>query len=603
MADETKETILFDLKVDEDTKSIDNMTVSIASLTEVNKKLREERKNVDLQTEQGKARIKEINDQLDKNNIKIKENVSALEKQKINIGNYTGALDKLVPGLGATANGFQGMKTAAMAFIATPIGAVIGALGLAVGALTAYFKGSEEGQDRLTKVVNIGSKAFDILLQGVEKVGEVIFDTFEKGAELVGRFVDFIGLGDTSLVKFVRSALDSAEELTKVQDEVDARENELIVRRAETNKKVSELRKQAIKEEGDQKRALIAEAIRLEEELSKEETFQTNERLRAFEESVKAKGRLTEEEKTQRAELTAAIINAENLANENTFKLRKELQNLDEEIAKEAEIKKQRALDLVDIQNRANEADQVSIDLIKEKTIESDLNYQKSFINAQKSLDSQVLASNKQIAQAKKESDDKIKLDYAVAQAKSQNLLTVFDLGSQLLKEGSITAKAAAIGSVLVSTIQAATAALAPPPLGLGPVFGPIVAGLVTTLGAASVGKIAGIKLFAGGGHTGNGMGRRDETGFRPAGIVHEGEWVAPKWMTQSPKYSNAIAMLEQGRVNKYASGGYVDYATRVAIGDSNQSLMPQVQTVLVLEEVEFKQMQKSEILSRARIQ
>lgn len=128
---------------------------SIENLAKANKALREERKKLDLQSEEGLKRAKEINKQLDENTAIIKENSSALEKQRLNVGNYTGALDKMVPGLGATANGFGAMTKTALAFIATPIGAVIGALGVALAALTSYFKGSEEGQTKFNKIRNL----------------------------------------------------------------------------------------------------------------------------------------------------------------------------------------------------------------------------------------------------------------------------------------------------------------------------------------------------------------------------------------------------------------------------------------------------------------
>ena len=49
-------------------------------------------------------------------------------------------------------------------------------------------------------------------------------------------------------------------------------------------------------------------------------------------------------------------------------------------------------------------------------------------------------------------------------------------------------------------------------------------------------------------------QGHRDE----PAGIVHAGEWVAPKWMVESPKYRNDIFRLESMRTKGYAQGGIV---------------------------------------------
>lgn len=78
---------------------------------------------------------------------------------------------------------------------------------------------------------------------------------------------------------------------------------------------------------------------------------------------------------------------------------------------------------------------------------------------------------------------------------------------------------------------------------------------------AAAVAKIATTK-FAVGGYTGRGYGLPDETGFRPAGIVHENEYVAPAWMTRNAETAPVIAWLESRRLRKYADGGLVSVST-----------------------------------------
>jgi len=63
-------------------------------------------------------------------------------------------------------------------------------------------------------------------------------------------------------------------------------------------------------------------------------------------------------------------------------------------------------------------------------------------------------------------------------------------------------------------------------------------------------------QYYAKGGFTGNGSGQQDSSGFKQAGVVHEDEWVAPKWMIQNnPQMFQA---LENAR-NKggFAVGGY----------------------------------------------
>ncbi|WP_151087396.1 hypothetical protein [Hymenobacter baengnokdamensis] len=75
---------------------------------------------------------------------------------------------------------------------------------------------------------------------------------------------------------------------------------------------------------------------------------------------------------------------------------------------------------------------------------------------------------------------------------------------------------------------------------------------------AAAAAKVAG---FAGGGFTGAGVGQIDATGHRVAGVVHDNEWVAPKWMLATPKFANVIGYLEAER-RGYATGGYTGPAS-----------------------------------------
>src|SRR6478609_1447367 len=105
--------------------------------------------------------LERVNAQIDANTDYIKENTSEIGKQKINVGNYTdsikealGSLNPLNGGLGdflqrskdaggaenvltgafsAIRVGILGALKAGLAFIATPIGAVIAALAVAVG--------------------------------------------------------------------------------------------------------------------------------------------------------------------------------------------------------------------------------------------------------------------------------------------------------------------------------------------------------------------------------------------------------------------------------------------------------------------------------------
>lgn len=104
--------------------------------------------------------------------------------------------------------------------------------------------------------------------------------------------------------------------------------------------------------------------------------------------------------------------------------------------------------------------------------------------------------------------------------------------------------KAMAISEAIVSGAQSITSIWAVH------AANPILAGILTAVAAGvTAAQIATISTqqFAEGGFTGEGT-VRDSSGHRVAGIVHDGEWVAPKWMVNSPQFAPMIGNLERSR-------------------------------------------------------
>lgn len=132
-----------------------------------------------------------------------------------------------------------------------------------------------------------------------------------------------------------------------------------------------------------------------------------------------------------------------------------------------------------------------------------------------------------------------------------------------LFKEGSEEFKVLATGQAIVNTYSAAAAALAPPPLGAGPILGPAFAALAIATGLANVAKINGVE-FAEGGYTGPGKK------YDVAGVVHKGEYVAPQKVVNSPAAQPHINALERMRTG-FADGGFT---TNRAIDTSQQALI-----------------------------
>ena len=192
----------------------------------------------------------------------------------------------------------------------------------------------------------------------------------------------------------------------------------------------------------------------------------------------------------------------------------------------------------------------------------------------------------KRIAKAKIETDNNISdnkkrlsdLEKDLDNQKRELTRQAFDVAIDLLskdeaarKKNASAIKAFQIGQVVADGIMEVQAlwrnANANPLNILIPGIGNILAGVQTALAigrtTAAVQRIRATK-FAKGGFTGFGT-ERDETGYKVAGIVHEGEYVLPKWMVQNPKFQPTIAALESERMRGFALGGYVDTTPRLS--------------------------------------
>jgi len=157
-------------------------------LRQSNKDLRAERKKLNIETDEGAARLIEINDEIDTNTKSLKGLSDSYTKQKMKIGDYRGQLQGLLVnmeslsgakgglfGLFATITGGLGKATkASLRFIATPIGAILAAIVVAVGALGAAFTSNAEGAKFFNEVMSGIGDVLDFLLGRFAMFGNAI---------------------------------------------------------------------------------------------------------------------------------------------------------------------------------------------------------------------------------------------------------------------------------------------------------------------------------------------------------------------------------------------------------------------------------------------
>jgi hypothetical protein len=581
MADR-KETVIIDLEVD-----VDDSIESINKLTAANKELRKERNALNISTEQGKKRAQEINAAIDANTNKIKDNVSAIEKQKINIGNYKSALDnvnpafgKLAQGLETGASGFKAMTLQALAFIATPIGAIIAALVAVFALLSTALSKNDALMDKLEDVTNAVSVVFEVLLGRVAMLGEALLALFngdiDKAIDLTGQA--FSGLADEigNAVKQQQLFLDASRDLEDSQRalriETSKTENEikrLVVAAKNRNLSLEEQENLLLKAA-----SLEEDLVRTREDLARRDLVITTRRLRVDKEFQQQANetfddyvnRLLESSKLGDAELNQIVEKVEALeqARGSSLAFQEKISNQlaanadkrAEAIRKENEALKEQAerQKIIDgiTERNANRTEGASPleDAFKTQAkLSTDLNEKiKEDLAIRTKYNDEYyknLADNARKSAELSELTEERKLDAAAS---------VTGAIAGLLDEQGNAYKVAASAQVLISTYAAATkayeAAFLPIPTVASPAIGAAFAAAAVLQGLNNLAAINGIQ-FAEGGYTGDG-GK-----YQPAGIVHRGEYVVPQSVVKSPAAQYHLGSLETMR-RGYADGGLV---------------------------------------------
>lgn len=230
LANQTAQTELANLALQTEATSVNEARELIKLLTR-------ERNSLNLSTEEGRSRLEQLNVAIDNNNEFVRANVSAMEQQRMNVGNYTNsirdALANLNPlngglsgfvarsqeagGAGAlfrtslagVTTGLAGLTRATLAFIATPIGAVLAVLVGAFALIKNALDRSSDATAKLSKITGAFSGVMNGLLKVLEPVGEFLIDgivagfelavaSIDKGLKAVSSALKFIGLNKAS---------------------------------------------------------------------------------------------------------------------------------------------------------------------------------------------------------------------------------------------------------------------------------------------------------------------------------------------------------------------------------------------------------------------
>lgn len=281
------------------------------------------------------------------------------------VGDYEGAIKRSVPLLGNLSNkadeakglfealgkggsaaltaialGLKGALVAALKFLATPIGAVIAAVGVAaLGLAKAFGKLSEA-----FKKNDEAGTAWAKLMSSFQPIGDSISRMFDKMASAIGRvadrFADWIGKQN--------DAVKSAQDLVVAVDNLEQAERDYTVNSAERNKQIAELRAKATQTEkysAEERISALNEAMELEKQNLADQKTIAAERLRILEETAKKESDTSDETANKIAQARAALYQAEEQYYSGTRRLLSQLNTAEKEVAAEREARQKAALE------------------------------------------------------------------------------------------------------------------------------------------------------------------------------------------------------------------------------------------------------------------
>ena len=319
--------------------------LTVEKLVAENKKLADERKNLNINTKEGSDRVKDINDKINKNNELIIANSDKLKQQKMNVGNYTDSVKDALKqtGLwnGETTKVFDTVKNgwAKIKDFGSSIGSFfkgaaaggetaktsikgigaaikmtgIGFLLTAFASLVSYFTKSLEGSRALKVAFAAIGAVTDTLVGTLIKVGKLFVDLATLNFDKLSDDVKSIGDNFANVGENIKKNI----EITKAEFQLTKDKRQSLVDEATITRDIAKLRLDAADKTKTNKDRIdsLRKSLEKEKELSQEKIKIAQGELDIYSKRValaESQGKkASKEDKDRIAELTAAKINAE----------------------------------------------------------------------------------------------------------------------------------------------------------------------------------------------------------------------------------------------------------------------------------------------------
>jgi len=562
-------------------------------------------------------------------------------------GDYGQALDKLAPGINSTVQGFGGLLNSFKALALSPVGLILTAVGTAFTVIKAAIEKSEPALDFIENIMTSISTTADTLLNNLDKVGSffgnILIGNLEGASESFGELTDKISQNNAEAQKYLELSreLEDAQVAFKISTaDTENQIKSLIIASKNRNLTFDESQEK-IKQAQDLEKGLTDQRVKLAKQeaeiqvanIARERDLiqQQNETFEAFVKRITESGKLGNDAANKVADYYAKVQQAasdslafqekvqnrlDDLALKRQAQLEAETKKMADELKKQQDLNKKFNDEQVKFQIKTEEDAQKEQQKADEEEQKSQDEQTKALIESEQKRNNQEAEDNqKKNAKIKSDNEKQIQIDRLLQQQRLSNLSTVLNQAAGLIDKNSAAYKVLAISQASIDTYRAATAALAPPPIGAGPLFGPLLAGTTIALGLDNVAKIAG---FAEGGLSGtrilSGMGKSifRSNGDNMLATVRTGEVILNERQQAALGGSRTFASIG---VPGFATGGIVDsrldYSMNSALNtqlsndrtlDAMINKINSTVPVLVVEHVENLMNQRTEIREAATL-
>ena len=332
---------------------------------------------------------------------------------------------------------------------------------------------------------------FGILGEGIRAVFNRDLDALKEAASDAGTALIQLGTGfdEEQQKKIADSLKDTANALKNATTEATAYGKAITKMKNEV--KLAEAQQRTL-QLVYQRDAELQRQIRDDISLTFEERIAANTKLGEILNSQFAEEQIISQKKIALAELELSK-NKDNIDLQVALQDAKtEMAELDERITGQ---RSEQLVNLIALEKEQDDAIQAEIDAKKKAADEELALWLKKEAARNKDLADQKIAADKAIEIANAKAIAEAEIERQLGETRRSIVANSLGQVSALMGEESKAGKALAVGQALINTYSAAVAALAPPPIGAGPIFGPIAAIGAVAAGMMNVKNILSTKL------------------------------------------------------------------------------------------------------------